>query len=160
LELEVMQILYRRATWTVDTFYTSNHNAKRLQDIPLEWRCCIDGITKKFYGSQANEEVAEYTLPNRDTALRMLYAMAKGFNVDGNDPGLAPGEVRTKLMAYWQGKDLSGAVVTAQALMTKTTKAVPVKTNRLANPGMAPVKAQEANARRKAEKAAALAAQQ
>lgn len=140
LELEITQIYYRRATYKLSTFFTARGNPKPLNLIPEEWLCCLDGTTKKVYGGAAQEERQEYQLPNRDQALQMLYRMVKGVNVeDSPESTLLPGEVRHKLKAYWEGKDLNGVVSRAEAVFSKK---IPSEKARRENAGAAPTKAQ------------------
>jgi hypothetical protein len=134
LELEITQIYYRRATYKLTTFFTARGNPKPLNLIPDEWLCCIDGTTKKLYGGQAQEERQEYILPNRDQALQMLYRMVKGVSPEESpESTLLPGEVRHKLRAYWEGKDLNGVVSRAEGIFSKT---IPSEKARRENAGV------------------------
>ena len=73
LEYELLNIYYRRATFSVSTFFTPNGNAKPLNDIPDEWHCCLDGVEKKHFGKDATRTVILYALPNRDASLNKLF---------------------------------------------------------------------------------------
>ena len=144
LELEITQIYYRRATYKLTTFYTARGTRKPLNLIEPEWLCCLDGITSRPMGN-TGEVITEWTLPNRDQALQMLYRMVKGVSVeDSPESTLLPGEVRHKLKAYWEGKDLNGVVSRAEAVFSKTAKTPsqkPVKPDSLPVRKVAPAKA-------------------
>lgn len=89
LELELLNIYYRRATYDVTTFYKANGDPKELNEIDEEWLCCVDGIKKTSYGS------TELQLPNRDTALQALYKFVTGQDV--NSSLMLPDEARKRM---------------------------------------------------------------
>lgn len=88
LELELLNIYYRRATYTLTTFFDDNGNSKLLKEIDKEWLCCIDGIKQTKYG-------VEYILPNRDLALQALYRFVTG--QDLNTTTMLPEEAQKKM---------------------------------------------------------------
>lgn len=88
LELELLNIYYRRATYTISTFLDDKNNFLPIKDIDKEWRCCIDGIKNTKYGF-------EYLLPNRDLALQALYRFVTG--QDMNTSPLLPEEAQKKM---------------------------------------------------------------
>lgn len=88
LELELLNIYYRRATYTISTFLDEKNNFLPIKDIDKEWRCCIDGIKNTKYGF-------EYILPNRDLALQALYRFVTG--QDMNSTTLLPEEAQKKM---------------------------------------------------------------
>jgi hypothetical protein len=77
LELELLNIYYRRATYNLTTFYDDKNNPLLLKDIEKEWRCCIDGMKNTKYGF-------EYILPNRDLALQALYKFVTGQDINAS----------------------------------------------------------------------------
>lgn len=72
LEFQVLDIWYRRATYSIEMFVDENNNLIPIKNIPQEWRCCIDGIEKKSSGAIDPLSWHEYVLPNRDKALDAL----------------------------------------------------------------------------------------
>jgi len=88
LELELLNIYYRRATYDIATFVDKNNNFLPIKEIDKEWRCCIDGIKNTKYGF-------EYTLPNRDLALQALYKFVTG--QDMNTSTILPEEAQKKM---------------------------------------------------------------
>lgn len=88
LELELLNIYYRRATYSLSTFYDDKNNPLLLKDIDKEWRCCIDGMKNTKYGF-------EYTLPNRDLALQALYKFVTGQDI--NTSPILPEEAQKKM---------------------------------------------------------------
>lgn len=88
LELELLNIYYRRATYSLSTFYDDRNNPLLLKDIDKEWRCCIDGMKNTKYGF-------EYILPNRDLALQALYKFVTGQDI--NTSPILPEEAQKKM---------------------------------------------------------------
>lgn len=88
LELELLNIYYRRATYVLTTFFDDRGNSKLLKEIDKEWLCCIDGIKQTKYG-------VEYLLPNRDLALQALYRFVTG--QDLNPTNNLPEEAQKKM---------------------------------------------------------------
>jgi hypothetical protein len=94
LEYEILDAYYKRATYRVSDFIDNQGNVKPLSQVPKEWLCCIDGVEKRFFGKDANRSVVTYSLPNRDTALQMLYKFVTGFDPNTVD---IPDAVNEKL---------------------------------------------------------------
>lgn len=88
LELELLNIYYRRATYSIALFLDNNGNSKPLNEIDKEWICCIDGVKQTKYGT-------EYILPNRDLALQALYRFVTG--QDMNTSTVLPEEAQKKM---------------------------------------------------------------
>lgn len=88
LELELLNIYYRRATYSISTFLDNNFNSLPIKEIDKEWLCCIDGVKNTRYG-------AEYILPNRDLALQALYRFITGQDI--NTSTLLPDEAQKKM---------------------------------------------------------------
>lgn len=78
LEAELLGIYYRRATYSVDSFYDDSGDILPLTEIKEEWKCCIDGIKKTV---SKDYVVKEYVLPNRDNALQALYRFVTGQDI-------------------------------------------------------------------------------
>lgn len=88
LELELLNIYYRRATYSISTFMDNNFNYLPIKEIDKEWRCCIDGMKQTKYGP-------EYILPNRDLALQALYKFVTGQDI--NENAVLPEEAQKKM---------------------------------------------------------------
>lgn len=98
LELELLNIYYRRATYNISNFYTAEGNPKPLNEIDEEWKCCIDDmnyvkITDGFI-------IKAYKLPNRDTALQTLYKFVTGQDV--NSTNILPDDAKKKIANIYQ----------------------------------------------------------
>lgn len=94
LELELLNIYYRRATYTIDKFYTDNGNPLQLKEIDKDYICCIDDIKYvKITGTQT--VIPAYQLPNRDMALQALYRFVTGQDITA--PSVLPEEAQKKL---------------------------------------------------------------
>jgi len=87
LELELLEVYYKRATYKVDTFFLPNGSCRPLDQIPDEWKVCIDGVEER-YNAGGQRRTVIYTLPNRDTALATLYKF-----VNGTDPNALQGPI-------------------------------------------------------------------
>lgn len=88
LELELLNIYYRRATYNICTFLDNRGNSKLLNEIDKEWLCCVDGVKQTKFG-------IELILPNRDLALQALYRFVTGQDININ-PTL-PEEAQKKM---------------------------------------------------------------
>lgn len=88
LELELLNIYYRRATYNISTFMDNNFNYLPIKEIDKEWLCCIDGMKNGKYGP-------EYILPNRDLALQALYRFVTGQDI--NSTNILPEEAQKKM---------------------------------------------------------------
>jgi hypothetical protein len=85
LEKELIDVLYRRAFYDISIFQNENGEFKELEDIPNEWRCCVDGVEKKYYGKDATTSVIILKLADRDRAIDKLdkyIQMTKELSVD------------------------------------------------------------------------------
>lgn len=98
LELELLNIYYRRATYNISTFYTSEGNPKLLNDIDLEWQCCIDDMN--YVKVSDGFVIKGYKLPNRDTALQTLYKFATGN--DMSTTNILPEDAKKKINNIYQ----------------------------------------------------------
>ena len=92
LELELLNIYYRRATYLVTTFFDNTGNSLPLNEIDKEWMCCLDGIKQTKYGT-------EYILPNRDLALQALYKFVTGQDI--NSTQVLPDEAQKKMKTIY-----------------------------------------------------------
>jgi len=88
LELELLNIYYRRATYSISTFLDNRGNSKLLDEIDKEWLCCVDGVKQTKYG-------IELILPNRDLALQALYKFVTGQDI--NSSPILPEEAQKKM---------------------------------------------------------------
>ena len=92
LELELLNIYYRRATYNISTFVDENNNFLPVKKIDKEWRCCIDNIKMTKYGF-------EYELPNRDLALQALYKFVTGQDINASP--ILPEDAQKKMKTIY-----------------------------------------------------------
>ena len=93
LELELLNIYYRRATYNISSFVDEQNNFLPIKQIDKEWLCCIDNIKQTKYGFT-------YELPNRDLALQALYKFVTG--QDLNSTSTLPEEAQKKMKVVFQ----------------------------------------------------------
>lgn len=99
LELELLNMYYRRATYTIDKFYNDNGNPLPLKQIDKDYICCIDDIKYvKITGTQT--VIPAYQLPNRDIALQALYRFVTG--QDTTNPDTLPDDAKKKIQNIYQ----------------------------------------------------------
>lgn len=95
---QIVQQKRARATYDPATFYFSNGIARPLDEIPVEWRVCIDGVEKQYFGKNADVYVIRYVLADKDRAQKELLEMLK----KGEDhSGKELDERRKKLDEVW-----------------------------------------------------------
>lgn len=92
LELELLNIYYRRATYSISSFVDNNFNFLPLNKVDKEWICCIDGLKKGKYGD-------EYILPDRDLALQALYRFVTGQDITSNN--VLPEDAQKKMKVIY-----------------------------------------------------------
>lgn len=115
LELEILNVYYRRATYNVATFYDNNGNFLPLKEISPEWQCCIDDIE---YVKNGNSLQVKYKLPNRDLALQALYRFITGQDLNATTVTL-PDEAK-KQMADIYKQVMKNNTVKPKKIRTKT----------------------------------------
>lgn len=119
LEYEVLDVYYKRAFYTVDKFYATNAagdtNLIPLEQIPDEWKCCIDGVETRSTGGMNPILWNEYKLANRDTALQTLLKMVQLTSDD--DTKFLPQEYRARAQLVFQ-KHLSDQSSLKSSLMS------------------------------------------
>ena len=99
LELELLNVYYRRATYTIDKFYNDRGNPLLLKEIDKDYICCIDDIKYvKITGTQT--VIPAYQLPNRDLALQALYRFVTG--QDLNTSPTLPEDAKKKIQNIYQ----------------------------------------------------------
>ena len=92
LEMELLNVYYRRAMYTIDKFYDSNGNPLQLKEIDKDFICCIDDIK---YVKNGQNLIPAYQLPNRDLALQALYRFITGQDI--NATSVLPEEAQKKM---------------------------------------------------------------
>jgi len=103
LELQVFDLYYKRAMYTVDLFFKSNGDVKPLDQIPKEWMVVIDRVIKRTFPTKEGPvDSVEYILADRDTALQTLLKFVAKFTGDFGDSNALPGETQSKLQAIFQ----------------------------------------------------------
>lgn len=98
LELELLNIYYRRATYNISTFYDDNGTPKPLSNIEKEWQCCIDDI--KYVKISNNTTIPAYQLPNRDLALQALYKFVTGQDITTST--ILPEDAKKRIQNIYQ----------------------------------------------------------
>lgn len=99
LELELLNMYYRRATYTIDKFYNDQGNPLPLKQIDKDYICCIDDIKYvKITGRQT--VIPAYQLPNRDIALQALYRFVTGQDI--TTPNTLPDDAKKKIQNIYQ----------------------------------------------------------
>ena len=99
LELELLNVYYRRAMYTIDKFYDDQGNPLPLKEIDKDFICCIDDIKYvKITGTQT--VIAAYQLPNRDMALNALYRFVTGQDI--TQPNTLPEDAKKKIQNIYQ----------------------------------------------------------
>jgi len=99
LELELLNMYYRRATYTIDKFYNDRGNPLPLKQIDKDYICCIDDIKYvKITGTQT--VIPAYQLPNRDIALQALYRFVTGQDVTTSNT--LPDDAKKKIQNIYQ----------------------------------------------------------
>jgi hypothetical protein len=74
LNLMLMEVWFRRAFYDVDMFYNKDGKIKDLDEIPKEWRICIDRVNLHHYGKNGISEVT-WSLCSRTEALKEIRAV-------------------------------------------------------------------------------------
>lgn len=97
LEMELLNVYYRRAMYTIDKFYDNNGNPLQLKEIDKDYICCIDDIK---YVKSGQSLIPAYQLPNRDSALQALYKFATGQDI--NAVSVLPDDAKKKIQNIYQ----------------------------------------------------------
>jgi hypothetical protein len=113
LELELLNIYYRRATYNISTFLDEKNNFIPVKEIDKEWLCCIDGIKQTKYGF-------EYSLPNRDLALQALYKFVTGQDI--NSSPILPDEAQKKMKIIYNNLIKINANIKPENIRKKIVK--------------------------------------
>lgn len=99
LELELLNMYYRRATYTIDKFYNDKGDPLPLKQIDKDYICCIDDIKYvKITGTQT--VIPAYQLPNRDIALQALYRFVTGQDITTSNT--LPDDAKKKIQNIYQ----------------------------------------------------------
>lgn len=134
LEYEILHMYYQRAFYDISVFYDDDGRIRPLDEVDVEWRCCVDGVEERYFGKDANRRVITYQLANRDTALQTLYKMVSGFDGD-TAGGMLPSEARERLQKIFsQGKPGNGDIF-SETKMTRTTLTIDQVTTKTGKPG-------------------------
>jgi len=91
LNLMLLEVWYKRAFYDISVFYNLDGKRKELDEIPEEWRVCIDGIDIKRYGKEPEKNYdIKWELCSRPEALkeiRTVLEMAIGKDQMNDMPG-------------------------------------------------------------------------
>jgi hypothetical protein len=105
LEPALLNQLKKRAFYDVTKFFNDNGKMKKLSEIDEEWRCCIDGIERKFYGKDADVSVVVLKLADKDKSMDRLEKYINMIEEKGNDINLnISGETKINLLNVLHGK--------------------------------------------------------
>jgi len=113
LELELLNIYYKRATFSISTFVDNHFNFLPINEIDKEYLCCIDGMKNGKYGP-------EYILPNRDLALQALYKFVTG--QDLTSPNTLPEDAQKKIKSIYNSIMKSNNKIKPKNIKKMTTK--------------------------------------
>lgn len=116
LELEILNIYYKRAIYSISTFYDNSGNFLPLKDIPEEWKCCIDDVE---YVKNGNTIQPKYKLPNRDLALQALYRFITGQNLTDTSVTL-PDEAKKQMSEIYKQVMKASNAPKPKKIRTKT----------------------------------------
>lgn len=84
LDQKLIDTLYRRAFYDSGIFFNEKGRVLPLDEIPAEWRCCIDGVERKFYGKDADTEVVVYKMADKEKSLNHLIKFMNIIKDDNN----------------------------------------------------------------------------
>lgn len=98
LELELLNVYYKRAMYTIDQFYDSDGNPLPIKEIDKDYICCIDDI--KYVKVGKEDYIPAYQLPNRDLALQALYRFITGQDVTTSN--ILPDDAKRKIQNIYQ----------------------------------------------------------
>lgn len=77
LHIRLVEHLRIRAFYDPEVFFYPDGTARQLDDIPKEYRICIDGISEDFKGKDAQVRVVTYKLADRAAAQKSLQELLK-----------------------------------------------------------------------------------
>jgi hypothetical protein len=111
LEFQLLDIYYKRAFYTVSSFYDEDGHSLTIDEIQKnnpEHMIVIDGVERKTIGHGANQQtITSYQLASRDHALRVLYEMVKLAKGEGTGGVDLPSEKRKQLQKIFDQIDAS-----------------------------------------------------
>lgn len=113
LELELLNIYYRRATFSISTFVDNHFNFLPINEIDKDYLCCIDGMKNGKYGP-------EYILPNRDLALQALYKFVTGQDITSTNT--LPEDAQKKIKIIQNNVLKISQTIKPKNIKKKTTK--------------------------------------
>lgn len=99
LELELLNVYYRRAMYTIDKFYDNDGKPLPIKEIDKDYICCIDDV-KYVKVTGSNTVIPAYQLPNRDLALQALYRFVTGQDVTSSN--ILPEDAKKKIQNIYQ----------------------------------------------------------
>lgn len=104
LEPAILNQLKKRAFYDILTFTDSDGNFKQLNEIEDEWRCCIDGVERKYYGKDADVCVVVSKLADRDKAMDKLEKYIDMIKEKGNNFNVnVDGDLKIEILNILQG---------------------------------------------------------
>lgn len=113
LELELLNIYYRRATFSISTFVDDKFKFLPINEIDKDYLCCIDGMKNGKYGP-------EYILPNRDLALQALYKFVTGQDITSTN--ILPEDAQKKIKIIQNNVLKISQTIKPKNIKKRTTK--------------------------------------
>lgn len=108
ISTENVDVLRKRAHYDIRMFYNEDGTMIPYSEIPEEWICCVDDITRDYKGAQANQEIIKYKLCDRQKsidALNKLLEIQHSISEIPKNQGGRPSNVQA---AIDMGKDKDG----------------------------------------------------
>jgi hypothetical protein len=105
IEKELFTLMWHRANYDIKTFQNEDGTFKLLSEIPDEWRCCIDGVERKYYGKNADVCVVVSKLADRDKAIDKLDKYIKMTNDIQEEKNELTNETMKELLEMLHGKN-------------------------------------------------------
>jgi D-ribose pyranose/furanose isomerase RbsD len=105
---ETVEILRRRATYSLDTFYKDNGEMIPYSEIPNEWKCCVDDRVTDYKGAQANQKIEKYKLCDRHKSIETLHKLLEVQQSISEAPKNVGGRPSSVQAAIDMGKDKDG----------------------------------------------------
>lgn len=107
VEKTLFNLIWKRATYDINTFVNSDGSFKFLDEIPHEWVCVIDETEVKYYGKDAQKRVVVSKLADREKSIERL---DKFINFTKESPGVQinvlSDEAQINMLNLLHGKEI------------------------------------------------------
>lgn len=108
ISTEMVEILRRRATYNLSTFYNEDGSMIPLSEIPAEWQCCVDDRSLDYKGRDADVKVERYKLCDRHKSMQELMKLMEIQQSISDVPKNVGGRPPSVQAAIDMGKDKDG----------------------------------------------------